>query len=190
MKVIGLAGRPGSGKSAVARRLADRPGVKWIDLDRLAWEVYAPGTVAFERLVAAFGDGIVGPDGAIDRARLAKVVFSDPAARELLERIVHPEIGKRLSSLIEEHERRGTDLLIVEGALLTSSPYVDRSVYDILIWLEAPEGVRRRRLEAAGREDQISRGEWIAPSDNAIVIDASGPVDQVAARVWERVVDP
>jgi len=144
MKVIGLAGRPGSGKSAVASALAKRPGVEWIDLDRLAWEVYAPGTAAFRRLIEAFGEGIIG--------------------------------------------KRGTGVLIVEGALLTSSPHVDRTAYDAVIWLEAPEGVRRRRLKAAGREDHLPRGRGTSPSGSAIVIDARGPIEEVAARVWNAIV--
>jgi len=184
MKVIGLAGRPGSGKSAVASALAKRPRVEWIDLDRIGWEVYAPGTPTFHRLIGAFGRGIVGEGGAIDRAQLAEIVFSDPAARDKLERIVHPAIDSWLSRLREEHGKRGTEVLIVEGALLTSSPYVDRSAYDAVIWLDAPEGVRRERLEAVGRGGHLSRGDRIGPSDSAIVIDATGPVDEVAERVW------
>jgi len=187
MKVIGLAGRPGSGKSAVASVLTERPGVEWIDLDRIAWEVYAPGTTLFARLVAAFGREIVGPNGAIDRSHLARIVFSDSRARDRLERIVHPAIDERLSLLRAEHEKRGTEVLIVEGALLTSSPYVDQAAYDAVIWLDAPEGIRKERLKAAGREDHISRGEGMTPSDSAIVIDATGPVDEVAARVWDAI---
>jgi len=188
MKVIGLAGRPGSGKSAVASALAKRPGVEWIDLDRLAWEVYAPGTAAFRRLIEAFGEGIIGPDGAIERRKLARIVFRDPAARRKLEQIVHPAIDDRLALLREEHGKRGTGVLIVEGALLTSSPHVDRTAYDAVIWLEAPEGVRRRRLKAAGREDHLPRGRGTSPSGSAIVIDARGPIEEVAARVWNAIV--
>jgi len=187
MKVIGLAGRPGSGKSAVASGLAKRSGVEWVDLDRLAWEVYAPGTPGFARIVAAFGEGIVGRDGRIDRVELGRIVFRDPRARDKLERIVHPTLNERLSHLMKEHEEQGTEILIVEGALIASSPYVDRSAYDVVIWLEAPEDIRRERLAAVGRGEQASRGRVIAPSDGAIVIDATGPIEEVAARVWEAI---
>ena len=90
MKVIGLAGRAGSGKSAVARWLAQRSGIEWVDLDRLAWETYAPGTATYERLIEAFGDDIVAPSGQIDRAQLSQRAFADDASLETLNRIVHP----------------------------------------------------------------------------------------------------
>jgi len=186
MRVIGLAGRAGSGKSAVARLLATNPGVEWIDLDRIAWESYEPGTEIYRRVVARFGEEIVDEGGAIDRGELAVRVFLESGAKEDLEAIVHPAVVARLRGLCEEHRARGTDVLLVEGALLTASPHVDRSDFDAVIWFEASNRVRRERLEAAGRGDHAPRGGDLAPNAETIVIDAEGAVDEVAERVWSR----
>ncbi len=187
MKVIGLAGRVGSGKSAVARLLSSVRGVEWIDLDRVAWETYEPGTETFGRVVERFGDEIVAEDGTIDRGELAVRVFVEAGAKEDLEAIVHPAIVQRLRTLCDEERARGTDVLLVEGALLTTSPHVDRSVFDAVIWLDASDPVRRKRLQAAGRGDHAPRGDDLSPNDGSIAVDAEGAIDEVAERVWSRV---
>lgn len=108
VRLIGLTGGIGSGKSTVAAMLAAR-GAHVIDADRVGHQVYAPGTAGFARVVQAFGEEIVGPDGTIDRARLATVVFADPAALARLNAIVHPLIRAEL-------ERRVADALAAEPA--------------------------------------------------------------------------
>ena len=187
MKTIGLAGRAGCGKSAVARLLAERDGVEWIDLDRVAWDAYEPGTEAFYRIVGRFGEDVIGEDGAIDRGDLAVQVFLDPEAKADLEAIVHPEVAARLSFLIDDLQDLGTEVLLVEGALLTSSPHVDSSVFDAVIWFEASDAERERRLAAEGRSEHAPRGAELAPGDEAVLVDAEEGIEQVAQRVWERI---
>ncbi|MGB2984134.1 MAG: dephospho-CoA kinase [Candidatus Bipolaricaulia bacterium] len=189
MKIIGLAGRPGSGKSAVADALASRPNVAWIDLDRVAWETYAPGTETFDLVVGRFGEGVVTEDGEIDRGELAVAVFIDPDAREDLEAIVHPAVAERLVALCEEHRERGTKVVLVEGALLTTSRHVDRSIFDAVIWLDVPDFVREERLRAAGRLDHAGRGDDLAPDDSAILIEAQGSLSEVSTCVWKRIAE-
>ena len=92
MRFIGLTGGIGSGKSTVARMLADR-GAVILDSDVLAREVVEPGTPGFEAVVARFGPEIVTPEGGVDRPALARVVFADDDARRDLEAIVHPWSG-------------------------------------------------------------------------------------------------
>src|SRR3989440_8239675 len=87
--LVGLTGGIGAGKSVVAARLAEL-GAVVIDSDRLAREVVAPGTDGLAEVVAAFGPEIVGPDGALDRPALGRLVFGDPAARERLEKNIPP----------------------------------------------------------------------------------------------------
>ena len=186
---IGLAGKPGSGKSAVGQALASRPGIERIDLDRLAWDVYAPKTGTFDRVVERFGDEVVGPSGEIDRGELAVRVFLDPGAKEDLEAIVHPAVLEQLEAMQAEHARRGTALLIVEGALLTSSPHVHPSLFDAVVWLEAADAVREGRLAADGRIDHVARGDGLAPGDAAIVVDADGSIDEVADRVLRAIAE-
>jgi dephospho-CoA kinase len=181
MKTIGLAGRPGSGKSAVARELERSSNAVWIDLDRVAWDTYAPGAEVYEAVVERFGDGILAEDGTIDRGELAVRVFMEAGAREALEAIVHPAVLKRLKTLREAHEKRGIDLLLVEGALLSTSPYVDRSLFDAILWLDASDDVREARLRAVGRIDHTSRGDDVEPDRSTVTVDASGTIDEVAA---------
>ena len=189
MKIVGLAGRPGSGKSAVARILTVSSGIEWIDLDRVAWETYASGTETFDRVVERFGEGVLAEDGEIDRGELAVRVFLDPEAKSDLEAIVHTAVVDRLETLCEAQRERGKQILLVEGALLTSSPYVDRSIFDALLWLDADDAVREERLRAEGRADHVARGDDVLPGDDVVVIDAVGTIDDVAERVRARIAE-
>jgi len=182
-RVIGLAGKPGCGKSAVAEALAGRPGVEAIDLDRVAWETYAPETSTRDRLVERFGRGILSGDGRIDRERLGSLVLADAAARRDLEAIVHPAVNERLDELVLDARRRGVEVLLVEGALLASSPHVDRSIFDRILWLEASDRTRRERLRSEGRGGHADRLSGVGPG-KATVVDAEGPLSEVAERVW------
>jgi len=187
MRVIGLAGRPGCGKSAVLEELAGRPGVEAIDLDRLAWEIYAPKLPAYERLVARFGPGIVADDGEIDRGKLARVAFATRTSRNDLEAIVHPAVIDRLQHLTQDAQRRGVRLLLVEGALLASSSHVDRVGFDAIVWLEASEETRRNRLRKNDREHHIDRMDDVRPDAATTVVDAEGSLGDVVARVWQAI---
>ena len=169
-RVIGLAGRPGCGKSAVARALAGRKGVEAIDLDRVAWETYAPETPTHDRLVERFGRGILSDDGRIDRERLGDLALSGAEARRDLDATVHPAVGERLVDLVSDAKRRGVEVLLVEGALLASSPYVDRSVFDRVLWLEASDGTRRARLRSDGREGHADRLDGVGPGTATVVL--------------------
>ena len=183
MKVIGLAGQPGCGKSAVARELAEREGTVWIDLDRVAWEVYRPRSPAYWQLVSRFGEGILGEDGAIDRRRLSERVFSDEKALADLNAIVHPEVARCLRERIRAEKAQRTKVLLVEGALLPVSPYVDRSCFDAVLWLDASDETRRQRLQAVGRGDHLQRRVVAPKGGEAMRIDAEGTIEQVAKRV-------
>ena len=91
VRTVGVTGGIGSGKSSGVQILAEL-GAVVVDADRVGHEVYAPGTVGFDQVVAAFGADIVGTDGAIDRKRLGAIVFGDPAALARLNAVVHPLI--------------------------------------------------------------------------------------------------
>ncbi len=187
MKVIGVAGRAGSGKSAAAQWLARRPGIEWVDLDRLAWETYAAGTATYERLIDAFGADIIGPSGEIDRGRLSQRAFSDDAALDTLNCIVHPAVSAAVQDVVRGHRLRGTQLLLLEGALLASSPYVDRSTYDVVVWIEVPDAVRADRLRASGRPDHVRRGDAVTPRPPVRTISGMGTVEEVSERLLAAV---
>ncbi|RUL94364.1 dephospho-CoA kinase [Verrucosispora sp. FIM060022] len=99
MLKVGLTGGIGSGKSAVARRLVER-GAVLVDADQLSREVVAPGTDGLAEVVAAFSARVLDADGALDRAALADVVFTDEAARRRLEAIVHRRVRARTAELV------------------------------------------------------------------------------------------
>jgi len=187
MDVIGLAGRSGSGKSAAARELSKREGVAWIDLDRVAWETYWPRTPTYWRLVSRFGRGILAADGAVDRPRLAELAFSDEKGRKDLDAIVHPAVVERLREIIREKEARGTRLLLVEGALLASSPHVDRALFRAILWLEASDETRRLRLERAGRRRHEERTLEEPEPEEVLRIDADGSIPKTVQRIVETI---
>ena len=96
MLVVGLTGNIASGKSTVAEFL-HKSGAVIIDADLIAHQVVAPGQPACEEISTLFGEGILRPDGTIDRERLGRLVFEDPGLRRQLEAIVHPRVSEAVS---------------------------------------------------------------------------------------------
>ncbi|MGB4214255.1 MAG: dephospho-CoA kinase, partial [Dethiobacteria bacterium] len=112
MIIIGLTGGIASGKSTVARMLEEK-GALLLDADFIAREVVLPGKPAWREIRDWLGPSITGPGGAIDRARLGKLIFSDPAARERLNGIVHPRVMETFITRTEEIRRRHPDAVVV-----------------------------------------------------------------------------
>ena len=189
MKVIGLAGRAGSGKSTIARHLEHNQGIEWIDLDSVAWRTYARGTDVYDRLVEAFGDGILSESGDIDRKHLARSAFATQQSQQLLNEIVHPAVSEAVRSIIRDHEVRGTDVLLIEGALLATSSYVDRSIYHAIFWLEVSANTQDQRLQAMGRSEHAKRGRDVIPVGEVVTVLGEGSVEDVAQRVLQAIAD-
>src|SRR5690606_19096407 len=101
--LIGLTGGIASGKSVVARRLAEH-GAVHVDADVIAREVVEPGTPALDRIAEVFGAGVIAEDGSLDRAALGAIIFSDPERRELLNEITHPAVRARAAELFAAAE--------------------------------------------------------------------------------------
>jgi dephospho-CoA kinase len=148
---IGLTGGIGSGKSAVAQRLADL-GAVIIDSDRLAREVVAPGTPGLSEVVGAFGQSVLAPDGSLDRPALGRLVFGDDAARKRLEGIIHPLVRERAASMAAEAPQDAVVVndvpLLVEAGLA--------SQYELVVVVFAAEETRIERLM---RDRGMSRTE-------------------------------
>lgn len=188
MIVIGLTGGIASGKSLVARELAKQEGIAAIEIDRVAWECYRPGSEVYRKLVEHFGHGIVGSDGGIDRQRLGEIVFNDPKELQFLDETVHPAVTTRLQELVREHEQWGTEVLILEAALLLESRWVDRSLFDYIVALKAGREERLRRLRARDgltpeeAERRIGSQDPKRLEEADYIIDASGTPAETVGR--------
>lgn len=117
MRVIGLTGGIGTGKSTVARLFREE-GIPVVDADRISREILEPGEAAFLRIVRRFGRELLLPDGRIDRKKLGEQVFSDPAARADLEALTHPAIRDGIEKALRVLEEEGHGVAIVEAALI------------------------------------------------------------------------
>jgi len=187
--VIGLTGGIGSGKSTVSGLLAER-GAVVVDADAIVRHVQRPGTPVFAAMVERFGPGIVAADGALDRAAVADLVFSDSEALADLNAIVHPAVGQeiadRMAALAETDE-----IVVLDVPLLVESknayPVGGLLVVDVdpeiaVRRLVAHRGMREADVRARmGR--QASRDERLARADR--VIDNSGTPTDLRAQVDE-----
>jgi dephospho-CoA kinase len=139
--MVGLTGGIGSGKSAVAHRLAEL-GAVVIDADALAREVVAPGTEGLAAVVAAFGPQVLTADGAMDRAKVAAIVFGDEDKRRQLEAVIHPRVREQSMRMIADAP---PDAVIVHDIpLLVESG--GTSGFDMVIVVLASEEIRLARL--------------------------------------------
>jgi dephospho-CoA kinase len=144
VRMVGLTGGIGAGKSSVAHRLAHH-GAVIIDSDVLARDVVGPDTEGLAQVVAAFGGGVLGPDGALDRPALGRIVFADPAARARLEAIVHPLVRRRSAEVVAAAD---PDSVVVNDVPLLVESGLE-GAYELVIVVEAAEDVRVARLVAA-----------------------------------------
>jgi dephospho-CoA kinase len=141
VRILGLTGGIGAGKSAVAQRLAQL-GAIVIDSDALAREVVEPGTDGLAAVVAEFGPDVLRPDGALDRPALGRIVFGDPSARARLERIVHPLVRARSVEIVASADPAA--VIVNDVPLLVENDL--QAAYEIVIVVEAAESVRVARL--------------------------------------------
>jgi dephospho-CoA kinase len=196
MKIIGLTGGIGSGKSTVAGFLAGL-GAAVIDLDKVGHEVIQPGSAIFRRLVREFGEDILSAAGDIDRARLGDIVFRDTQALAHLNRIVHPAIDKEIEKRIGEYRRRGVKVVVLEAAAILEA---GRAAQADEIWVTAaPEATVLKRLsERSGYSEEDSRArlrsqlsteERVKHAD--VIIDTDCSREELEGRVkkeWDKLV--
>jgi dephospho-CoA kinase len=192
---IGLTGGIGSGKSTVAGLLAAR-GARIVDADRIAREVVERGTPGLEAVVAAFGDGVLTPEGALDRPALAAVVFADPDARRRLDGIVHPLVRARAGELVAAAP---PDAVVVQDVPLLVETGQAGS-YDLVLVVQADLDTRVRRLVGRGLSEDDARARIAAQATDEqrravadVVLDNSGSVEDLEAQVdrfWRERVAP
>ncbi|SDD09751.1 dephospho-CoA kinase [Geodermatophilus telluris] len=192
---IGLTGGIGSGKSTVAALLAAR-GAVVVDADRIAREVVEPGTPGLAAVVGAFGRGVLTPEGALDRAALASVVFADPDARARLDGIVHPLVRARAQEVVAQ---AAPDAVVVQDVpLLVETGQAGQ--YDLVLVVEADLETRVGRLALRGLGEEDARARIAAQATDEqrravadVVLDNSGDPDALAGQVerfWAEQVAP
>jgi dephospho-CoA kinase len=190
--LIGLTGNIATGKSAVARMLAEL-GARVIDADRVAHEVMRHGTPTWQAVMGAFGPAILAPDGEIDRKRLGDIVFTDPDALRQLEAIVHPAVGLAVGEAIAAATER---VVVVEAIKLIEAGM--HRAYHALWVATCPAEIQIARLvsqrglskgEARLRvEAQPPQAEKVALAD--VVIDTGGTLEDTRRQVlaaWEAI---
>ena len=184
--VVGLTGGIGSGKTAVADAFAAL-GVEIIDTDVVAHALSAMGQPGYVAIRDAFGDGILRPDGEIDRGALRRIVFADAAARSRLENALHPLIGAEVARQVEKWP--GLYGVIVVPLLLERKGV--RSLVDRILVVDSPEEEQVRRVVArsallpaevhAIMATQLDRQQRLAAADD--ILDNAGTPDAIAPQV-------
>ncbi len=145
---IGLTGGIASGKSVV-RRVFERAGIPMLDADRLTHDFLAPGGELIQAIVQEFGrefGDVRDSTGGVDRSKLGGIVFSDPAARERLNRIVHPEVRRAIQEFLEQRSAAGAAAAGVEAALMVETG--SAKTYDRLVVAHCPPEQQIERLLA------------------------------------------
>ncbi len=193
--LVALTGGVGSGKSTVGRLLAER-GAVVIDADAIAREVVEPGTPGLAAVVARFGPGILTPDGSLDRAALAAIVFSDAAALADLNAITHPLVRARSQELLAQVPD-GTVGVYEVPLLAEGGPYRGQD-FALVIVVEASLPVRLARLAERGLAPEQATARIAAQATDKqrraiadLVIRNDGSLDDLEAeigRVWPQLV--
>ncbi|MBW2123389.1 MAG: dephospho-CoA kinase [Deltaproteobacteria bacterium] len=189
MVVVALTGGIATGKTTVARMFAEQ-GALVIDLDRLSRLVVEPHKPEWKEVVAAFGPTVVRQDGSLDRSRLARIIFRDPAKRKRLEQIVHPRVLEEYEKRLKEILDKGAEhVVIVDIPLLMEVGMQDDFEKVIVVYIPV-ESQLKRLIEREGLSEeearawlnsQISIEEKVALAD--FVIDNTGSIERTRRQV-------
>lgn len=195
MKLLAVSGGIASGKSTISRRFVEL-GAVHIDADQLAREAVEPGSRGLEAVRARFGDEVIAPDGSLDRAELASIVFRDPEKLAALGEIVHPEVRRLFEERLESIAREDADAVVIYDVplLVEASPGGD---WDLVVMAEAPAQTRIERmvnLRGMSREDAERRIANQADDESRraiadVVVDTGGSEQhtlQQVDEIWHR----
>lgn len=191
---VGLTGGIASGKSTVAVILR-RFGAQIIDADEVGHRVMEPGHPAYGEVLRCFGQGILAPDGSINRRLLGDIVFGNSEARRKLENILHPRMIKKIKRDVRDFRSKGISPIIIEAAVLVETG--NHECCDRVVVVYTPVEMQMARLrhrDNLGIDDIIARLDaqlpWTQKLEVAdFVIDNSGSQDQTreqVTRVWEQ----
>ncbi len=144
MKIIGITGGVGAGKSEVLDYLNEKYGATICKADEVARKLERKGTPCFDDIVDHFGEEIVDEKGELDRDKLSEIVFSNSEELKILNKIVHPAVKEEVLKQIVREQRRNTNLFIIEAAVLIEDHYEE--ICDEMWYLYAEDATRRSRL--------------------------------------------
>lgn len=184
---VGLTGGIGSGKSTVGRMLAEL-GAVVVDGDQIARDLVVPGEPALAEIVERFGPDVLLPDGELDRAGLAALVFPDPESLASLDGIMHPRIAERAQTMLADAERDGVSVVVYDMPLLVESGAADD--FDVVMVVHAPIEVRLARLAVRGVAVDDARNRMAQQASDeeraavaTILIDNGGDDEQLIEQV-------
>lgn len=189
MKVIGITGGIGAGKSQALQYMQEKWGAYVCYADNIGHTLQEPDEMCYKKIVDFFGVQILGNDKRIDRSKLAKIIFSDEEKRLALNSIMHPCVKERICELIQAEKEKGTKCFLLEAALLIEDDY--GQICNELWYIYAPEDKRRERLkQVRGYTDekiekiflsQLSEEEYRAHC--RYVIDNSGTFEKMYEQI-------
>lgn len=193
MKVIGITGGVGAGKSQILSYLKERTRCRIIMADQVAHELEEPDGRCYKQILSKLGTSILAEDGRIDRTKMAARIFADEKLRLQINEIVHPAVKEYIIAAIAEERAEGRiDYLFIEAALLIENGY--KAIVDELWYIHTDMHVRRERLKASrGYSDekidsivkgQLSEEEFYGQC--SVVIDNSGTLDSVYRQIDKK----
>lgn len=191
MKIIGITGGVGSGKSELLKRMAHLPGFKMVYCDPLARELEAPGGKLFPQLQQLFGEDITTIDGELDTRKMSALLFSSPDLQKKVNDFVHPAVKEAFKEIAETERQKGdTKYLFLEGALILEAGF--HELCDEIWLIYAREDIRRFRLKQSRgysdekidsiMEKQLSEQDFRNNCD--VVIDNNGTPEEALNRIF------
>jgi len=188
MKVIGLTGGIGSGKSMVSQFLAEL-GAVILDADKVGHEAFKPDTEAWREVVSAFGRQVLTPNGDIDREKLGEIVFDNSDSLARLNRIMHPQMYEIVKAQLEEYRQQGMDVVVLEAPLLIEAGWTSL-VDEVWVTVASEATVLKRLKERAGLSEQQSLARIHSQLSSEergrhadVIIDTDCDLDELKARV-------
>ena len=191
MKIIGITGGVGTGKSKVLSYLQQEYNAYICEADHVAWDLQKPGEACYSEIVSCFGTEILNEDGTINRKYLGQIVFVDVTQLKKLNEIMHPAVKRAILSLIEVQRSQGCEMFVIEAALLLETKY--DALCEETWYVYSGEQVRRERLKTSrayteGKIDrimaaQLSEDYFREKCDR--VIDNDGAFEETCRQIKE-----
>lgn len=189
MKIIGITGGVGSGKSRVLSYMEEKFGAVICQADHVAWELQEPEQMCYTQIVAHFGREILHDDGTINRKKLGQIVFGNNKELFVLNGIMHPAVKEEILNRISDERRNGSQYFVLEAALLLEDDY--NQICDELWYIYTDEDTRRLRLKdsRAYSDEKIDAivatqlSEEIFRKECHIVIDNSGKFEDTCYQI-------